>query len=107
MLPHEQLAVDIYEKIQNNRQQYPCFSTSLQKASTLSEVVLLLLQFLDLHSSLQRQLSYDNLFPVFQHLLPLIRNDLDVVGKEESLYYMTFFIKQNFLHENLRRKCKH
>jgi hypothetical protein len=106
MLPHQQLAVDIYEKIQDDRQQEPCLSTSLQKASTLSEVILLLLQFLDLHSSLQRQLTYDNLFPVFQHLLPLIRNDLDV-GKEESLYYITYFIKQNFLHENLRRKSKH
>ena len=101
--PHQQLALDIYEKIQDDGQ--PCLSTSLQKASTLSEVVLHLLQFLDLHSSLQRQLSYDNLFPVFQHLLPLIRNDLDV-EKEESLYYITYFIKQNFLHENLRRKSK-
>jgi hypothetical protein len=77
------------------------FYESIKNASLVSEVIFHIVQYLDLHTSLRRQLSYDNVFPVFCHFFELTRPDL---YDQEQVYYGTYFLKQDFLLHNLRAK---
>lgn len=94
----QRLATEIHNQIIGDGH----FYESIQQLHSVSEVVLLLLQFLELRLSLRRQLSYDNVYPVFLEVVQTLRPHLP--GVEQSVYYATYFIKQDFLHENLRRK---
>lgn len=100
-MAHHLLAVEIHNRIVYDTH-HPQLYESTQRLLSAPEVALVLLQFLDLHTSLRQKLSYDNLYPVFLDLFRLLRPDF--CGVEQDVYYITFFIKQDFLHDNLRRK---
>ena len=96
--------MELANGIHNRMVDDPChtrFYESVQNATHVSEVIFQVVQFLDLYTSLRHQLSYDNLFPVFCHLIELARPDL---YNQEHIYYGTYFLKQDFLLHNLRKK---
>jgi len=95
-----ELAVEIHNRMVED----PChtqFYESVQNATHISEVIFEVIQYLELYTSLRRQLSYDNLFVVFCHLIEQTRPDL---YDQELVYYGTYFLKQDFLLHNLRQK---
>lgn len=102
-MPNHPLATEIYHRMVHDAH-HPSFYESVKTLGTVSEIVILLLQYLDLHTSFQRQLSYDNIYPVFLELVKKFRPDLSDTETETSLFYITYFIKQDFLRNNLRQK---
>ena len=99
--PHYVLANEIYHRMVHDAH-HRSFYESLKTQGSVSEIVIVLLQYLDLHTSLQRQLSYDNIYRVFLHVIRQVRPDLSDL--ETPLYHITYFIKQDFLRDNLRKK---
>ena len=99
--PHYVLANEIYHRLVHDAH-HPSFYESITTQGSVSEIVIVLLQYLDLHTSLQRQLSYDNIYRVFLQLIRQCRPDL--LDIETPLYHITYFIKKDFLRDNLRKK---
>jgi len=99
--PHYVLANEIYHQMVHDVH-HPSFYESVKTGVSVSEIVILLLQYLDLHTSLQRQLSYDNIYRVFLQVIRQVRPDLSDL--ETTLFHITYFIKQDFLRDNLRKK---
>jgi hypothetical protein len=99
--PHYVLATEIYHRMVHDAH-HPSFYESVKTQRSVAEIVIVLLHYLDLHTSLQRQLSYDNIYRVFLHVIRQCRPDLSDI--ESSLFHITYFIKQDFLRDNLRKK---
>ena len=85
----------------------PCharFYESTQKAVHATAVIFEIVQFLHLRTDLRRQLSYDNLYPVFLDIVHTVRPDLCQADGDDNVYYATYFLKQDVLLPNLRKK---
>lgn len=69
-------------------------------ASSLASLMITLIQFLEIHSTLRRTVNYDNAELVFTELVLLLRPDLQ---NPTVMKQILFFLKQDFLYENLQR----
>jgi len=93
------ISEEIYQKLSQDEKHKTYYET-IQSSTNCFEIFIPLFQFLEIHSSLCKKITYDNIEFVLRELIYRINPNL---MDEYVLKVSIFLLKQDFLYENLNR----